>query len=85
MAARECVRQQHLELLEQARRREPVQGVGVVRLLLLVAPHEETPLEDLDPICWRVNARFGVDRTQAVIFLRAVENCWAVALRGVLQ
>ena len=41
-----------------------------MRLMLLLTPQEEAPLEDLDPICWRVNARFGVDRTQAVIFLR---------------
>ena len=39
-------------------------------LLLLLTQQEEAPLEDLDPICWRVNARFVVDRTQDVIFLR---------------
>ena len=39
-------------------------------LLLLLTPQEDAPLEDLDPICWRVNVRFVVDRTQDMIFLR---------------
>ena len=38
--------------------------------LLFLTPQEEAPLEDLDPICWRVNAKFAVDRTQDMIFLR---------------
>ena len=39
-------------------------------LPLLLTPQEEAPLEDLDPICWRVSARVVVDRTQDMIFLR---------------
>ena len=37
---------------------------------LLLTPQEEALLEDLGPVCWRVGAKFTVDRTQDVIFQR---------------
>ena len=72
MAARERMGQQYFEHLKQARRQDQCKewALRPQGLLLLLTPQEEAPLQDVDPICWRVNARFAVDRTQDTIFLR---------------